>query len=143
LTWNSLNPTAGRLGWQQTSTIWFDKSYQMIAGRPLTCMNPLSWKLDDSAPAADNLGGLAFVADGMALNAPRKQLTGAACTDGVLIVEPPTDDPGLTFGVFGGSYHIYDYNLFYMNIRQNLAVRIGAYLKTIAADAAAGEVRAP
>ena len=143
LTWNSLGPKADRLGWQQTSTIWFDQSYQMIAGRPLTCMNPLSWKLDDSAPAADNLGGLAFVLDGAPLKAPRKQLTGAVCTDGVLIVEPPTDDPGLTFGVLGDSYHIYDYNLFYMNIRQNLAARIGAYQKTVAANAAGGEVRAP
>jgi hypothetical protein len=143
LTWNSLGPKASRLGWQQTSMIWFDRRYQMIAGRKLTCMNPLSWKLDDTAPASDNLGGLAFVPETAPLKAPRKQLTGAACTEGVLIVEPPTDDPGLTFGVLGDSYHIYDYNLFYMNIRQNLAARIGAYQKTLAANAAVGEVRAP
>ncbi|MEI9982882.1 MAG: DUF3089 domain-containing protein [Aliidongia sp.] len=143
LTWNSLSAPADRTGWQQTSTIWFDKSYQMIAGRPLDCMNPLSWSLDSEAPAADNLGGLAFVQDGAPLKAPRPHLTGAACTDGVLIVTPPTDDPGLTFGVFDGSYHIYDYNLFYMNIRQNLADRVGAYLKAVASSGGSGEIRTP
>ena len=143
LTWNSLAPTAGRRNWQQTSTIWFDKTYQLIAGRPLDCMNPLSWTLDGTAPAADNLGGLAFVKDDASLNPPRPQLTGAACTDGVLVVTPPTDDPGLTFGVFNGNYHIYDYNLFYMNLRQNLAQRVGAYEQAIASAAPAGGAPAP
>jgi hypothetical protein len=29
----------------------------------------------------------------------------------------------------GGNYHIGDYNLFYMNIRENVAERINTYLK--------------
>ncbi|MGB8843376.1 MAG: DUF3089 domain-containing protein [Aliidongia sp.] len=135
LTWNSLSPTANRAVWQQTSTIWLDKTYQPIAGRPITCVNPLTGTLDGSAPATANLGGLAFVAENLPMPPLRKQLTGAACADGVLLVTPPTDDPGLTFGVFGGNYHIYDYNLFYMNLRQGLDARIDAYLRTQTASA--------
>ena len=143
LTWNSLAPQANRLGWQQTSTIWLDNAYQMIAGRPLTCVNPLSWTLDDTAPAESNLGGLAFVPADVAMQPPRKALTGAACTDGVLIVTPPADDPGLTYGVFNGNYHIYDYNLFYMNVRQNLATRTDAYFKRLALSAPDGAAQTP
>ena len=143
LTWNSLGPEASRLGWQQTSTIWLDDAYRMIAGRPLTCVNPLSWTLDDTAPASSNLGGLAFAAEGAPLRAPRPALTGAACTDGVLIVTPPTDDPGLTYGVFHGNYHIYDYNLFYMNLRQNLSTRVDAYVKRLALSAPGGAAQTP
>lgn len=142
LTWNSLSPTADRSGWQQTTTIWLDKTYQPIAGRPLTCMNPLDWILDSSEAASANQGGVGFGLDG-AIPPPVKALTGAACTDGVLIVSPPTDDPHFTFGVFGGSYHIYDYNLFYMNIRQNLAERVGAYVKALAATVPEGAMRTP
>jgi hypothetical protein len=128
LTWNSQTVEASRQNWQQTSTIWFEQQYQMIAGRPLDCMNPLSWQLDGSAPDTANLGGVAYVRDGAPLGKPRPGVTGAACTEGVLVVTPPDDDPGLTFGVRNGSYHIYDYNLFYLNIRQNLADRIAAYM---------------
>jgi hypothetical protein len=143
LTWNSLAPTANRAVWQQTSTIWLDKAYREIAGRPLTCINPLTGTLDGAAPATDNLGGLAFVAENLPMPAPRKHLTGAACTDGVLLVTPPTDDPGLTVSVFGGNYHIYDYNLFYLNIREGLDTRIDAYLRTRTANAADAKTAPP
>jgi len=128
LTWNSQAATADRTNWQQTATIWIDRRYQMIAGRPLDCMNPLSWQIDGTASKDANLGGLGFVGDSEPLGRTRPGLTGAACTDGVLVVAPPDDNPGLTYGVFRGSYHIYDYNLFYMNIRQNLADRVAAFL---------------
>jgi hypothetical protein len=143
LTWNSVSPTANRAIWQQTSPIWLDQTYQPIAGRPLTCVNPLSGKLDDSAPAADNLGALGYTPNGAPLGVPLKQLTGAACTDGVLVVTPPGDVPGFSQGVFGGIYHLYDYNLFYMNVRQSLEVRTGAYLKALAATEPVGETRTP
>jgi hypothetical protein len=132
LSWNSLSETADRSGWQQNTAIWLDKQYQPIAGRALTCMNPLDWTLDGSEPAAANLGSVGFGLDGV-MPALQKAATGAACIDGVLIVAPPTKDEHFTYGVFGGNYHIYDYNLFYMNIRQNLADRIGAYEKAVAA----------
>ena len=143
LTWNSLSASAERHNWQQTSTIWLDKRYQMIAGRPLDCMNPLSWQIDDTAAADANLGGLGFVRDGEPLGRTRPGLTGAACTEGVLVVAPPDDNPGLTFGVFNGSYHIYDYNLFYMNIRQNLADRVAAYLQATPSEAQTAVTKAP
>ena len=54
---------------------------------------------------------------------------GASCTDGPLIL---TGEPGAPFSnmVFGnGNYHLADYALFYMNIRDNAAKRVEQYLR--------------
>jgi hypothetical protein len=143
LTWNSVLPSAGREFWQKNALIWFDHRYQPIAGRKLTCVNPLTYQLDDTATASANLGGFGFPPDGTPLQKPIAALTGADCTDGLLIVTPPQDNPELTRGVLGGSYHIYDYNLFYLNLRQNLTVRTGAYLKRLAASDTAAPTATP
>jgi hypothetical protein len=126
ISWNSVAPNADARIWRQTSTIWLDHRYQLIGGRKITCVNPLSWQLDGTAPAAANLGSLAFARGGSPMP-PRLHATGAACVDGVLDVTPPMDDPGFTYGVRGGIYHIHDYNLFYLNLRANLAARTAAF----------------
>lgn len=133
LTWNSVLPSAGRDFWHKNALIWLDHRYQPIAGRKLTCFNPLTYQLDGTATASANLGGFGFPPDGKPLEKPIAALTGADCTEGLLLVTPPQDNPELTRGVLEGSYHIYDYNLFYLNLRQNLAVRTGAYLKQLEA----------
>ena len=129
INWNSVRDAKDREGWTQTGTTWSEGRYHLSAGAPNTCVNPLTWTLDGMAPASANLGGLPFVESGEAFPANIKSLTGAACEAGMLVVSPPTDSIGFTFGVSQGDYHIYDYNLFYMNIRANLAERVAAFLK--------------
>ncbi len=129
LNWNSVAADAETTGWKQTTKIWIDGQLQHIAGRPIACVNPLTGTLGGAADAKANLGGQPFSEAGERSRALIPELTGAACEDGMLIVSPPTDDEGLTFGVFGGDYHIYDYNLFHMNIRQDITRRISAFWK--------------
>jgi hypothetical protein len=129
INWNSVRDVKDRQGWTQTGTMWVDGSYQLMAGRPNTCVNPLTWTLDGGAPDSANLGSLPFVDKAAPFPAARPGLTGAKCEGGLLVVSPPTDDVGFTFGVMNGDYHIYDYNLFYMNIRANLTERVAAFLK--------------
>jgi len=129
LNWNSLTAEARTTGWKQTTKIWIDGTLQQIAGRKITCVNPVTGILGASADQSENRGGQPFADTGEPLRQITPRLTEATCTDGMLIVAPPTDDDGLTFGMNGGDYHIYDYNLFHMNIRADVARRVGAYWK--------------
>jgi hypothetical protein len=128
LNWNSVRDVIDRKGWTETGTTWSEGRYHLAAGAPNTCVNPLTWTLDAAAPASANLGGLPFVASEEDFPTKIENLTGAVCEDGLLVVSPPTDSLGFTFGVNRGDYHIYDYNLFYMNIRANVADRVAAFL---------------
>lgn len=128
MNWNSVRDAANRKGWTETGTTWSEGRYHLAGGVPNTCVNPLTWVLDSTAPAAENLGGLPFVESTAALPAPIRDLTGATCQGGLLVVSPPTDSIGFTYGVNNGDYHIYDYNLFYMNVRANVAARVAAFL---------------
>jgi len=90
--------------------------------------NPLNWKLNnDFAPPALNLGTTFFDLDGSSRTYPH--FTSAQVKDGGLVVQPA--DPTLlttkdtTFP--RGVYHVYDYSLFYENLRQNIKQRINAF----------------
>lgn len=127
INWNSVSDAKDREGWTETATTWSEGRYHLAAGAPNTCVNPLIWTLDEQAPASVNLGGLPFVKSEESFPAIIKNLTGATCEGGMLVVSPPTNSIGFTFGVNRGDYHIYDYNLFYMNIRANAAERVAAF----------------
>ncbi len=127
--WNSMNASAPRRGWVEDGTTWIDGGYRMIGGASLACVNPLNWLVGSAAAASENLGSLPFVGSDEAFPAPRPALTGAACDDGVLLITIDENEAGFTMGVRSGDYHIYDYNLFYMNMRANLDTRVAAYLE--------------
>lgn len=128
--WNSMNSAAPRAGWTQEGTTWIGGEYRMVGGAPIACINPLNWIADGAAEASENLGSLPFTGSGEDFPAARTGLTGAKCENGMLIVSPPEDAEGFTYGVRAGDYHIYDYNLFYTNIRANLEDRVAAFLAT-------------
>jgi len=127
--WNTVKEGTSDSAHQQSRYIWLDGKYQHPSGRPLVCVNPLNWTLDGEAPATENLGALPGVRPGQALRAPVPQLTGARCDHGVLRVAIPfTQRSGFAdILTLFGSYHIYDYNLFYTNIRLNVRERIRAW----------------
>jgi hypothetical protein len=111
--------------------IWLDGRYQPAGERELICVNPLSWERDGAAPADANIGGLPRVWPGQPMPRPIPGLTGAACHGGMLGVLLPLlarvrfNDLLTLFG----SYHDFDYHLFYMNIRQNAIERVQAFLE--------------
>ena len=104
-----------------------DDSHWKSKGQPV-CVNPLSWRRDsETVPKSENLGSLPITAPWF-LDAPHVGQTGARCEDGILWIEVP-EARGYGMALFpGGGYHAYDYNLFWMNIRENLKQRTEAYL---------------
>jgi hypothetical protein len=96
------------------------------AGSPMLCVNPLTGEAGGEADRAANLGTLF----------PNGDLTDAALRPGavparcdvrglLLIGENP---PGLgPYVLFGNNYHVYDYALFWANIRADAARRLAAF----------------
>jgi Protein of unknown function (DUF3089) len=109
--------------------IWLDGRYQPSAGHTLICVNPLNWLLAGQAPAALNLGALPAARSGEELRATKPGLTGAACDGPLLRVALPAgqhDGFSDLLTVFG-SYHVFDYILFYGNILANARQRLDAW----------------
>ncbi|HBA43700.1 MAG TPA: DUF3089 domain-containing protein [Alphaproteobacteria bacterium] len=95
----------------------------------IACVNPLSWRTDNArAGRQSHLGAIPFSRDAdSGIPEPRPELLEAWCEDGFLFVT----DPGDEFRILRmpeGNYHNYDYNLFYMNIRENALTRTNSFL---------------
>ncbi|MFZ5609710.1 MAG: DUF3089 domain-containing protein [Pseudomonadota bacterium] len=96
----------------------------------MLCVNPLTW-LTDEAPAlaSDNPGSVPYPEDDGPLPAPILYLVGAQCgEDGFLYLDPAPRDPFDRLLMPGKNYHVYDYALFYMSLRDNARQRTAAFL---------------
>jgi len=102
-----------------------------IAGR--VCVNPLTWQHnEDPAPASANRGGLFFDTEN-----PRviPEFTDATCSNGALVlstIQPLERDfmSRLLLWLQPGNYHPIEYQLFYVNLRENAVARTEAYLRS-------------
>ena len=91
----------------------------------MVCVNPLTGVRDGAAPPAANLGTLVpNAALSEAVLAPGQ--VGAACEDGFLTLTGKIPDIG-RFVFPGNNYHVYDYALFWGNIRADAARRLAAF----------------
>ena len=100
--------------------------------RPLLCTNPLTWRIDDSPAAADlNLGAVFLETED---HAPRLGFADARCIGGTLVITQigtaPRDLPSriLDHAMGRGNYHAIEYQIFFMNLRQNAATRVAAFM---------------
>jgi hypothetical protein len=96
-------------------------------GTPTVCTNPLTGTAGAAASAAANLGTLYPSADlGSAGITPGK--VGARCdARGFLLIgDPPAVGP---YVLPGNNYHVYDYSLFWANVRADAARRLAAFAR--------------
>jgi hypothetical protein len=130
ISWNTVKPAAAESESRATHLVWLDGRYQRLGNQRIVCTNPLTWTIGTHAPANLNLGALPGVPPSKGLLSVVPALTGADCVNDVLTVDIPLR---LRHGfadlltVFG-SYHIYDYSLFYANIRANAVQRAEAFM---------------
>ncbi len=102
----------------------------------LLCTNPLNWR-DNGGYAAHelNTGAIGFLSYGQAEEGEdvtamdlEVGIADAQCmSDGQLAVQELRSS-AFPSRMLGNSMHVYDYSLFHMNIRENVATRIAAYL---------------
>lgn len=91
-------------------------------------INPLNWQTDSTqAPKELNIGATRFVRKPEKFEHIDKSLTDAQLVNGVLRISKPKA-PKYKIPL-SGDFHIFDYSLFYSNIRKNVADRLAAFLK--------------
>jgi hypothetical protein len=86
-------------------------------------VNPLNWSTEKVfVSGAENTGSLSKKSDEII-----KTVFGAKNTNGILEIQKPQE--GGFIPMVMKNYHLYDYSLFYMNIRENVKLRIQKYLE--------------
>ncbi len=89
-------------------------------------MSPLNWTVNSGKVSADLNKGAVFNNNLEPKLIPN--FCSAEIKDGGLVVEPK-DTTMMTHMPFGaGVYHVYDYSLFFENLKENIAERIKTYL---------------
>jgi hypothetical protein len=96
------------------------------AGSRILCTNPLTGTRDAEAPMAANLGTL-VPNDTLSAATIVKQAVPARCDERgfLLIGDPPDLGP---YVLPGNNYHVYDFSLFWMNIRADTQRRLDRFL---------------
>jgi hypothetical protein len=93
--------------------------------RDAACVNPLSWRSDSAhVPGERNRGS---VSSSGWYDAPVDVHVGqvdAQCEGGWLWITPPPFDGDLWQPFGAGDYHIYNYALFYADLRENATLRV-------------------
>jgi hypothetical protein len=121
---------------------WWGNAY--IHGQaPAVVVNPLTWRREGRADAAANPGSMPFpppvpsdTSPAIPLPAPQQALVGAETKDGVVLVDLPWFQTGFhdMLSVLWGSYHRFDYGLYYESLRRNAQDRTEAWKTGSAAE---------
>lgn len=132
ISWNTFNKNGRKYPFYVKNDLCFagdygNEFYQNKDER-MVVINPLNWKVDDTYAANDlNIGATPFVRNPEKFVKINKAITDAQLVNGVLRITKP-GEPKYRFP-FSGDYHVYDYNIFYSNIRENIANRLDAFQK--------------
>ncbi len=95
----------------------------------ILCVNPLTWSADGRvANASENAGAVPLTQRGRNKRPLVINAVGAQCQNGILYTDRPTARV-LRQSPFEGDrpHHLADFNLFYEDVRQNVATRVDAH----------------
>ena len=126
LSWESFAEPAdyGRIIEVYDRTIGFNGEPRK--GSKLLCSNPINGDVDSAAPASDNLGTLKPNADLSDATLVVGSIPARCDERGFLLIgDPPDMGP---YALPGNNYHVYDYSLFWTNIRADVKRRMQAFL---------------
>lgn len=111
-------------------------------GTPLLCTNPLTGMRDGSAPATRNMGTIIPEDDlqsgKLATGRVPARCDGAYGGRGFLLIGPPPQGIG-RYVLPGNNYHVFDYSLFWANVRADAALRLATFERKAAAGPGTGK----
>lgn len=96
------------------------------AGTPMVCTNPLTGTPDAAAPADTNLGTL-FPSSDLSNATLEAGRVAARCDGRGFLMLGDAPDLG-NYVLPGNNYHVYDYSLFWANVRQDAVRRLAAFV---------------
>jgi hypothetical protein len=131
VSWNTVAMNRDDRRRRDDAVIWWNGRYQAISGRPLVCVNPLTWTLGGASDGGRNPGSVHGDGPNAPIPAPVQAIDAASCETGLLGVTIKPENRRQFADVLSlmGIYHDFDYSLFYMAIRQNAALRVAAFQK--------------
>ncbi len=97
-------------------------------GTSFICTNPITGTPDAAAPANTNLGTLIPSTDLSTATIEAGKLPARCDGRGFLLIGPPPADIG-RYVLPGNNYHVFDYSLFWANVRADIARRVAAFGK--------------
>jgi hypothetical protein len=119
---NDSSETGCYVTWRTYAQNYFPENYVRPSVNAV-CTNPLSWKTDSQYVSREyNKGGILKNFDQVI-----SKITDAQVLDGVVRINKPRFFLSPFFNY--KNYHIVDYNLFYMNIRENARLRVKTFLE--------------
>jgi len=112
----------------------YPEDWACCRGKTLFCVNPLTWTSSDARTEADAHSGALMAnmvpasvhPDRCVLEGISQHHTWAQCHEGRLWVAKQPKGP---FYDLFGVYHLFDYGLFWMNIRENARLRAETWLR--------------
>lgn len=123
--------------------IWYAGGWEQVGNKKILCVNPLTWTSAEGVAPRELHRGAIFTsmkgfyksqitgrASGRVIDSlpvPVERLVTARCTPEGFLYVPKVGkifDPGGR-----GIYHVHDYHLFYVNIRENAMERVAEFMK--------------
>ena len=99
----------------------------ILATSTSICVNPLSWTVNkQQVNSSANVGGVNF----NALAKVQKEAANAICEEKGLLVSEINSEDFSSRPMGFDNLHIYDYALFYLNIRENAQLRVATFLSS-------------
>ena len=125
----------GRAAWVHGQVYWSPDRQQWISATPdqlLFSVNPMTWdEGTEIAPASMNLGAVPFVKPDTRFEGIYPALISTRNDQGYLMASPTPPEEFFVNGESMGDpliYHMHDFNLFWMNIRDNARERVHTFL---------------
>lgn len=124
----------GRADWVRGQVYWSPGRQRWVSATPdqlLFSVNPMTWdEGSEIAPASMNLGAVPYGLPGTSFQGIYPALVSTQNDQGYLTATPTPPENLFVSGAMGDPliYHVHDFNLFWMNIRENARKRIHAFL---------------
>ncbi|QDX24967.1 DUF3089 domain-containing protein [Sphingomonas suaedae] len=97
------------------------------AGTPMICTNPVTGVPGSSESAAFDIGNLVPSADFATARLANSTTTLRCDGRGILLLGSPPDGVGGQYVLPGNNYHVFDYSLFWANVRADAQRRLAAH----------------
>jgi hypothetical protein len=127
ITWNTTRSHKKKLFYFQNDLIPYASGFECNKGKVFPGINPLNWRTDNTfADSTYHTAAVQFARKPHKFNKVSHKVVGGSLENGKIVVNRP-NKPYKTL-VPTKDLHVLDYNLFYGNIRENVAKRTEAYL---------------
>ncbi len=107
------------------ATTGFDGSAR--ANTPIVCTNPISGTAGATVAADANLGSLVHAADFSTATVLKAAVPARCEGRGILLIGNPPAELGSSYVLPGNNYHVFDYSLFWANVRADAERRLVAF----------------